>query len=300
MAITGLHLLLTYQCNFECDHCFVWGSPTARGIMTLSDIRGIYEEATKMRTVEWIYLEGGEPFLFYPIMLKAVREAKKLGFQTGIVTNGYWATSIEDAVEWLIPIAKMRIDDFSISDDPLHYERGDERAVYAATAARRLDIPVNTIIMEDPKERVQSMEWKGRPVIGGSVMFRGRAAEKLIADMPRKPWTEFNRCTDEEFQSQSRVHLDPFGHVHVCQGITIGNFKAEPLSKIIQRYDPSSHPICGPIIREGPVGLVKDYDILHDETYVDECHLCYSARVALRKRFPDSLAPDQMYGVEED
>ncbi len=27
MKLTGLHLLLTYKCIYECDHCFVWGSP---------------------------------------------------------------------------------------------------------------------------------------------------------------------------------------------------------------------------------------------------------------------------------
>jgi len=27
MKLSSLHVLLTYQCNYECDHCFVWGSP---------------------------------------------------------------------------------------------------------------------------------------------------------------------------------------------------------------------------------------------------------------------------------
>jgi len=27
MNVNGLHLLLTYQCNFECDHCFVYSHP---------------------------------------------------------------------------------------------------------------------------------------------------------------------------------------------------------------------------------------------------------------------------------
>ena len=39
MELTGLHLLLTYQCNLECDHCFVWGSPWQSGTMTLQNVR---------------------------------------------------------------------------------------------------------------------------------------------------------------------------------------------------------------------------------------------------------------------
>ena len=29
MNLTGLHLLLTYRCNYDCDHCFVWSGPQA-------------------------------------------------------------------------------------------------------------------------------------------------------------------------------------------------------------------------------------------------------------------------------
>jgi molybdenum cofactor biosynthesis enzyme MoaA len=39
MRLTGLHLLLTYQCTLECGHCFTWGSPWQSGTMTLQDIR---------------------------------------------------------------------------------------------------------------------------------------------------------------------------------------------------------------------------------------------------------------------
>jgi len=58
VILTGLHLLLTYQCNYECDHCFVWGSPSQKGVMTLAQVRAIYRQAQELGTVEWIYLEG--------------------------------------------------------------------------------------------------------------------------------------------------------------------------------------------------------------------------------------------------
>jgi MoaA/NifB/PqqE/SkfB family radical SAM enzyme len=38
IELTGLHVLLTYRCTFECDHCFVWGSPNQAGTFTLADI----------------------------------------------------------------------------------------------------------------------------------------------------------------------------------------------------------------------------------------------------------------------
>lgn len=105
MAITGIHLLQTYRCNLECDHCFVHSGPEAKGVMKMRDIRQVLAEAKRAEGVEWIYFEGGEPFLYYQTMLWGLREAKKSGFKTGIITNSYWATSVEDAEEWLKPIS---------------------------------------------------------------------------------------------------------------------------------------------------------------------------------------------------
>ena len=38
MKLNGIHFLLSYRCTDECDHCFVWGSPAARGTFTLAQI----------------------------------------------------------------------------------------------------------------------------------------------------------------------------------------------------------------------------------------------------------------------
>ena len=31
VRLEGIHFLVTYRCTYACDHCFVWGSPDARG-----------------------------------------------------------------------------------------------------------------------------------------------------------------------------------------------------------------------------------------------------------------------------
>ena len=53
--LTGLHLLLTYQCNSECDHCFLYCSPYSKGTFTLNQIRTLLDEARKIDTIESIY-----------------------------------------------------------------------------------------------------------------------------------------------------------------------------------------------------------------------------------------------------
>ncbi|MBU7005064.1 MAG: radical SAM protein, partial [Theionarchaea archaeon] len=192
MEIKGIHLLLTYQCNFRCDHCFVWGRPEARGVMTVSDIAGILREAGRIGTIERVYFEGGEPFLYYPTMLRGIREARGMGFDVGVVTNAYWATSREDALEWLGPMVDAGLSDLSISDDDFHSAPGDGKPANAREAAAELSLPAGSIVTEDPRERDRG-EKKG-----GSVMFRGRAVEKLTEGMPKKSWTGFTECRREK------------------------------------------------------------------------------------------------------
>jgi hypothetical protein len=118
-SLSGLHLLLTYECNYECDHCFVWGGPTQTGTMTLEIIGQILEQATALGTIEWIYFEGGEPFLYYDTLLAGVRQARESGFRVGIVSNAYWATSDAEAEKQLQPLVGL-VEDLSISSDAYH------------------------------------------------------------------------------------------------------------------------------------------------------------------------------------
>ena len=130
-------------------------------------------------------------------------------------------------------------------------------------------------------------------------MFKGRAVEKLTDGLPRRPWYELTQCPYEDLESPSRVHVDHYGHVHICQGLSMGNMWKRPLSKLVSEYEAGSHPICGPLVKGGPAQLVRQYNVEHEEEYVDECHLCFLARRALVDSFPEYLAPRQVYGLEE-
>ena len=296
MKLSGLHLLLTYQCTFECDHCFVWGSPWQSGTMTLETLQEILRQAKELGSITSIYFEGGEPFLYYAVLLEGVRLATHLGFGVGIVSNGYWANSLEDAIAWLRPLADM-LDDLSVSSDLYHYdEQLSRQAEHARAAAEQLGIPIGTISIAQPDD-AGACGVGQLPTGQSSVMYRGRAAEKLAGKAARAPWTQFASCSYEDLRDPGRVHVDPLGNLHICQGISIGNMFQTPLSEICESYDPETHPICGPLLAGGPAELVRRYRLPIQDRYADACHLCYTARRSLRERFPDILTPDQMYGV---
>ena len=299
--LSGIHFLLSYTCNFECDHCFVFSGPSAEGTFTIRQIQSALDEARKIGTVEWIYFEGGEPCLYYPLMLEGVKQARALGFQVGVVTNAYFATSVEDARLWLQPLAELGISDLSISDDAYHYEEAEDNPPKRALAcARQLGMPVDSICIEEPsvsEGQGSGDHEKGAVVVGGDVMFRGRAVEKLVEGLPRRPWKVFNECPYEDLQNPGRVHVDCYGNVHLCQGISMGNMWETPLSRLVKGYKTETHAICGPLLQGGPAALAETYGVDHQDGYVDACHLCYDTRVYLLDRFPRYLAPKQVYGI---
>jgi organic radical activating enzyme len=298
--LNGIHFLLSYMCNYECDHCFLYCSPSSKGTFTLKQITQVLDEAVKIGTIERIYWEGGEPFLYYPLMLEGMKLAKERGFKNGIVTNSYWATDTDDAELWLKAISELVIADFSVSDDTFHYEDNSENlSKYAKKAAENLNMPTEAINIEKPTVAMgmEKDQEKGTPVIGGGAMFRGRAVDTLIEGLPTRKWNSLKECPYEDLIGLGRVHVDCFGNTQICQGLSIGNFWEKPFSELISKYSPEEHPICGPLIKGGPAQLVKEYNLEHEEEYVDECHLCYLARKALLAKFPLYLGPPQVYGL---
>jgi len=270
--------------------------PWQSGTMTLADIRLYLQQARETSTVSSVYFEGGEPFLYYPTLLRGVQLAHEMGFSVGLVTNSYWATSMEDALNWLNPFAGL-IDDLSVSSDLYHYSEDiSQQAQNASEAAEQLGIPLGFISVAQPEAEDAPSSMGQLPAEAG-VMYRGRAVEKLVPYATLFPWEKFDKCPYEDLVEPGRVHLDPLGFIHICQGITLGNLQHTPLLQICQTYDPQTHPINGPLLKGGPSNLIRHYGLVPKEHYADACHLCYETRLALRPQFPEILGPDQAYGV---
>ena len=282
---SSLHILLTYRCTHECDHCFCFSSPRAQGTFTLAKIRALLDQAVELGTIDSIYFEGGEPFLYYPLLVEAINAARARGFTVGIVTNSYWGESEADVEIWLRPMRNLGVTDLSVSDDALHHGDGDSPAARVRAVADRLGIPGGAICLEAPTGS------------DDDVMLRGRAALTMAEGMPLRPATDFTACTDEELVAPERVHIDAYGNVHICQGVLMGNLWQTRLVDMVASYVASEHPICGPLAAGGPARLAEVYEVAI-ATSVSACHLCYMTRAELRSRFPEVLAPPQLYGVE--
>jgi hypothetical protein len=298
--LSEIHFLLTYQCNFECDHCFLYCSPYAEGTFTIRQVEEVLQEAQKLGSVDTIYFEGGEPTLYYPLLVESIRRAAQKGFQVGIVTNAYGALTLEDAEIWLKPLAEAGLSVLTVSQDAFHYrDKQNPPPSYARKASQKLNLESFPICI-DPPEIIKNPDpdKKGQSLIGGGAKFRGRAADTLTEGLPGRPWTDLQTCPYEDLANPSRVHVDSFGNIQVCQGISLGNFWKKPLSKIMEDYQVDQHPICGPLHRRGPAGLIEELGLTPADEYVDECQACFFIRRELLDQYLEYLRPRQVYGLD--
>jgi hypothetical protein len=167
-------------------------------VFTHGSLLRALDQAREVRTIRTVYFEGGEPFLYYPILVEGVRAAAERGFSVGIVSNGYWGTSVEDARLWLAPFVGL-LSDLSISTDLLHGSTAvSPESRNILVACRQLGIPASTLSC-DP----------------GDVMFGG--PHPLVRPGATSALVFLRRMPSEDLENQARSPR-PCREPALCQG----------------------------------------------------------------------------------
>lgn len=104
---------LTNRCNLACRHCAVEAGPNGNGVLSSSLIYRTLEEAKELGFSSY-KLSGGEPFLEFGTVKKAIQKGTELGMVGSIITNGVWKsqtgpaiTSEEDAKDIIMEISEI-------------------------------------------------------------------------------------------------------------------------------------------------------------------------------------------------
>lgn len=304
MPLKSVHIVLTYRCTYECSHCFLHCGPNQPGAMTLSELEGLLEQAAAIEGVSHAFFEGGEPMLYYPLVQMGIERANRLDLETGIVTCGYYATTVPDGEMWLRPLRAVGLRSLEVSIDRLHGE-GDANAHARnlADAGKILGMEVSVLSVCDPRE--EECQQTPPPRAGEEptpAMLRGRAAHELVEGLELRHVDGFTECPFEELEAPTRLHVDPYGNAHICQGILAGNIWDSSLAQIVNGYNPRDHPVLGPLIVGGPKALAETTGVGIGGRYASECHACYEIRRTLRenKDLRPYLGPNQVYGEEAE
>ena len=297
---SSLHVLLTYRCPLRCTHCYVYGSPRAAGTFTAGQVSNLLAQAARLQSIRWIIFEGGEPFSVFPLLLRSIRQARNLGFDVGVITNGYFARGEATAQNFLRPLQLLDVAALLISDDKFHYRsESNSPARHAFHVAVSLGIPVYRICLQGSTNGANREQdpLSGNLTISPHLKIIGRAAETFVSDQVEKPWEAFTRCPLEDLDQPERVYIDAYGNVQVCQGITIGNAWETSIHELLASLQHEHHPVWRLLIEGGPALLAEAYQIEHTRDYIDACHLCFMVRRRLVDQYPHLLAPRQVYGI---
>lgn len=304
MRLSGLHFLLTYECNCKCAHCFLSCGPQRTGEMSAKQIKEYIDQAKDIPTINYFFIEGGEPFLNSKVALEAVKYAGEKGYWIGILSNGFWAKTLEKGIGVLKPFKDAGLGEIGISTDKFHQEKVPiERAANAVAAAERLDIPVSVMATTGSKKEIKEikkfMTGKGIKAQVWASSVKGRGRGSLICEGKPTKWQKLTEC-GENLKDPGRVHIGPEGAVHLCQNLLIGeNAKNVPLKQLFENYQKSKHPIIKLLIEGGPAALAKwaadNFGFKPKNTYLQACQLCFETRCFLSKNFPADLGPRENY-----
>ncbi|NLF66656.1 MAG: hypothetical protein GX579_18850 [Chloroflexi bacterium] len=291
MQLTGIHVVLTYQCQFECGHCFIWGRGGHSGIFHPDGLAVVLDQAAALGTIKEICFEGGETFVYYPLLIAAVRSAASRRFRPAVITNGYWANSAQQARLWLERLVTAGLQRILFVAEGLGGAAEDLTAHPAVVVSQEMGL--DTAIIGAGERAGGQMSGLGQA--GWPQLTCGRV-RRTPGDGALYPWTTFTTCPYEQLASPSHVHIDPFGDVHLCRGLIIGNIFDCPLASIAAYHAPERHPIVGPLLTDGPAGLVTRYGLQPESAYTAACQLCRHSLAQLWPRFPTRRAGQPAIG----
>lgn len=124
-AYKGFFKVLTLEiglkCPIACRHCWSNCRPDRVEQMDINVLRTAIRQFGAIENSEIVALTGGEPFIYPDRLLIALEEINRFPhLKSGVITNGFWATSKRKAIETLESLP--RINQVCVSTDIYHKE----------------------------------------------------------------------------------------------------------------------------------------------------------------------------------
>ncbi len=268
-----------------------------------------------------LHFTGGEPFLNYRLLLRAVELAEEHDIPSIFVeTNCFWCASRDRAEEMLLELRNAGLDGMLVSVNPFLVEYTPfERMRVAAELSERIFSGNLMIYQPEFYEQFKKLGLRGtmkfeeyleRVGIGGlrwaELLPMGRACYRLRGIFRKYPARIF---FDEDCRSSLlrswHAHVDNYGNMITgyCAGLSLGD--ARRLDELVgEGVDLDERPILRMLIFEDLGSLynfaVKEFGYMErSDGYVSKCDLCLDIRRHMAARagaceYPE-LSPREFY-----
>jgi hypothetical protein len=170
--------------------------PQVRDSIPLPTILEAIREAKELNFYNVVFT-GGEATLRWNDLLTAIRYAHDLGFPTRLVTNAYWANSMEAAEQRLTALINAGLSEINFSTGDEHTRFIPlENVINATVAAVRLQFRV--WIMVELRA--------ARQVTSASILRHSRISdlsedERALIEVAESPWMPLNPTILEDYPS---------------------------------------------------------------------------------------------------
>lgn len=301
-----LSLLMTYKCNFVCDHCSVFAGPDCQEVMEAAHLRRIIEQAYAIPSIRVVAFTGGEPALYPDLLQFGISLAHEKGLITRLVTNAWWAETPEKARNFLQNLRTAGLNELNVSYDDFHRPYleafgGEQNVVNAVRAATELDMTVLVGVAFYPGAGVRTGYLRRvfqdvgiQQKVGFMEDFvfpLGRARQKLSARFfvsdPSEEHHDGHACRE----SGQTLAVLPDGKVLFCCGhivnspvqeiFTVGDLASgDSLSEIVARIQ--RNVFYWWLHREGPKAVLAELGV--EEKFRRNCEACFYLGTAGREK----------------
>jgi len=323
-------IFLTYKCNSECRHCMYASSPRWRADwISESDLSRILSQLSGKiipapggsRDVGinyGIHFTGGEPFLNFRLLLRAIEIAKSYELPSIFVeTNSFWCIDDSLTEEKLRQLKEAGINGVLISVNPFLVEYVPFERIDRAIRIGRKIFGENLMIYQEVfYHQFRSLRLRGTisfnrylEISGFSglryveLLPMGRTCYKLRDLFVKYPAKYFLReSCRAELLREWHTHIDNYGNyiTGYCGGISLGD--ARELDELLERgIDLDERPILRALMNnlgELYKFAVKEFNYAEKtDGYISKCDLCLDIRrhiVQNSGEFPE-LSPREFY-----
>lgn len=243
----------TYKCTAKCKECCFRCTPQVEKVLKTDKILNYINKAVeRFPTIELLVLTGGECFLISEDIPLIISRAKSKGLMSRIVSNGYWASSYNNAISKLTPIVKAGLTEVNFSTGDNHQEFVPfDNIINGLRAAYDLGIRSMALSIESR----QDAEFTNKEVEKN--IFLSPLIEKGILHILNAHWIKFSterdwdELKDISFFKKHQTHvpcrnifnnifINPHSQMHSCCGLTVeyneflklGNIESHSMSDL--------------------------------------------------------------------
>jgi MoaA/NifB/PqqE/SkfB family radical SAM enzyme len=183
-----LGIMYSHTCNIACRHCGILSSPHNKARMKLEDALRFIDEAGALHPfIRTIAFTGGEPFLFQDEHAAMFARCRELGLATRVVTNGFWAPTVDAGLKVLRRMQEAGLGELNFSADKWHLEFLDPAVLRnALECARQLRFVRIVSFVIDSDEHPIGEFCRLYEIPADSVrLFRRSVFEEIYADPAR-------------------------------------------------------------------------------------------------------------------